>query len=632
MTGTNQKRRAASAKVTDMPLNMRKTPHGYQYRRVVPEDVRAQIGKREFKKSLGKDFLKAKSLLAALEVESNAAIDRARVAAENGRSIESYLKRSPDARLKSISGSSPDLAGKLSALYLAGLDVDLENRRKQVMDDDDFQALEENVADMVPRINRALATGNVTAFFPVIQTLLLGRGYVLDATQEEMQLLTYGVLEHIQAGYKSLAGRQHGEMISPDQSSLPAPLDAAWEKPSEPSETNKAKKATETNFKLSDVVPIFEKHLASINRKTQTTNLSIWKRLTEFCGDKPLAAMQSNDIYNFLEARLDDKVKPWSQKYTGRAKNVLREAFGLAQTKNMTTRNPVSEMTVSPRISANEDELRQKPRYPYSMDQLNEILESDWYNPDATRWRGKLREDLGARYWVPLICLFHGLRIREALQLHTHDLTLSSIPLVTIQVEVETEDNAPKRNLKNDATKRQIPIHPILVSLGFMEFVEDAKKRKIDGPLFPSSLPKPGGVAPMWGRSYEQGYLRYVRDTLGFGSGFGNHSYRHTTEDRIRDIQLDRMWPPGLSQFYTGRTLPRDADKWLLRLQGSESDYGKGYIPERILPYVAKIQFPDLRLPPPFKQWLDNRAAVSPKLLKTLEIYAKYSSRLGVGN
>ncbi|MGR5342315.1 hypothetical protein ACPV50_20665, partial [Vibrio astriarenae] len=84
----------------------------------------------------------------------------------------------------------------------------------------------------------------------------------------------------------------------------------------------------------------------------------------------------------------------------------------------------------------------------------------------------------------------------------------------------------------------------------------------------------------LWGRAYEQAFLRHVRERLAFGPGFGNHSFRHTIEDKIRDAQLlEGVWPAGLSQFYTGRKLPRDSDKTLLRLQGSEIDYGKGYNP-----------------------------------------------------
>jgi hypothetical protein len=39
------------------------------------------------------------------------------------------------------------------------------------------------------------------------------------------------------------------------------------------------------------------------------------------------------------------------------------------------------------------------------------------------------------------------------------------------------------------------------------------------------------------------------------------------------------------------------------------------------LSYVARIQFPGLKLPLPFQVWLGNRLAVSSELLRTLEMY-----------
>jgi hypothetical protein len=49
----------------------------------------------------------------------------------------------------------------------------------------------ENVAEMLPRINRALATGQVAPFLTVVTTLLLGRGDQLRATEADMQEVTY---------------------------------------------------------------------------------------------------------------------------------------------------------------------------------------------------------------------------------------------------------------------------------------------------------------------------------------------------------------------------------------------------------------------------------------------------------
>lgn len=123
----------------------------------------------------------------------------------------------------------------------------------------------------------------------------------------------------------------------------------------------------------------------------------------------------------------------------------------------------------------------------------------------------------------------------------------------------------------------------------------------------------------MWGRAYEQRFVPFVRDVLAFGSGYGNHSFRHTLEDCLRDIQLDEVWPAGLPQFYTGRSLPSDKDKEFFREQGSERLYGEGFDPNRILRYVEKIRYDNLKHPQPFAVWLDGRPAVDSRLVSLLD-------------
>jgi hypothetical protein len=194
-----------------------------------------------------------------------------------------------------------------------------------------------------------------------------------------------------------------------------------------------------------------------------------------------------------------------------------------------------------------EQEARKRPRYPVKAQQLNALFASDWYDPSATSWTGKMRSDLAARYWGPLISMCHGSRVREVVQLVSHDFeVVDGVLFMTIQTELPGESKGkarplPERSLKNASTHRTVPVHPTLCALGFREFVDSFKAtHPAATPLFPSAVPRPGGKSPVWGRAYEQAFLRQVRDRLGFGSGFGNHSFRHQAEDRIRDARRPR--------------------------------------------------------------------------------------------
>lgn len=385
--------------------------------------------------------------------------------------------------------------------------------------------------------------------------------------------------------------------------------------------------APRVGTKLSAMTELYiDKRKTNVGHKTISKNISIWRRFIEFRNDVFLDEVTSGDIYRFFEARLHTDDRPWSQGYVdGHAKRALTEMFGLARTLNhMTAPNPVSGLETLPKVSEEVKNQRLKPRYAFSSEKINILFSSEWYRPQSSQFRGKLSSDLGVRYFGPLIGLFHGTRVRESLQLMTNDIIfVNGILCFKFQIEFSNDDkkdksagkvrqkdsseksDLPARTLKNKSVFRTIPVHPKLIDLGFDKYVELRKKLSNSGvPLFESALPEPGGKTPLWGRAYEQSFLRYVRDKLGFGNGFGSHSFRNQFEDRIRDAQARRgLWPAGLSQLLSGRALPRDADQNFFREVGSERNYGNGYQPTAVLPYLERLNFDDIILPAKFEEW-----------------------------
>lgn len=373
-------------------------------------------------------------------------------------------------------------------------------------------------------------------------------------------------------------------------------------------------KPADVEAHLNDMVaPYREYKQQAAGAKHVGTSVNVWLRLIEHLGDVPLSSVRATDLYDFLSARMNAPAKPWSMKYAhGLVKSTLKEVFSLARTQGrLTGPNPVDDLHVLPKLSAEAERGRRNPRFPYTDKQLTTVFSSEWYDPAAVRWTGKMRDDLGARYWVPLICTFHGSRVREVLQLVAADVALQDhVPVIHFRAELEGVDPAlllsgAKRSLKTEDSERLVPIHPKLLELGFLDFV--AERHGEGNPnvmLFPSSLPKPGGRSPILGRAYEQAFLRYVRDTLEFGNGYGNHSFRHQLEDRIRAAQLPgQMWPPGLALAFTGRKRARSEDGAGLPTEGSAAGYGRGYTARSMLHYIRQLDFTKVKLPPSFQKW-----------------------------
>lgn len=466
------------------------------------------------------------------------------------------------------------------------------------LDDEELQAIEAFCKTTDAQMRSVLAKGKGSQEWrAVVETVLEWceiQGHSISVTDPMFPKLVRAFAQVEQKAQEFIAARNRGDEVEvsiPKPQAVGEPLSAIIE-------------------------PFVAYKRPTVNgSKPVTMAVSFWQKFIEFKGDVQFDSVTSDDIYNFIYARLHDSVKPWSQAYVdGHVKRCLREIFSFARTKKfMTAANPVRELEITPKISLDEKAKRQKPRYPFSVTQLNEFFASEWYKVETKELRGKTRYDLAVRYFAPLIGLFHGSRVREYLQLMTSDIiVVGGVDCFIFQIEIvqsasdkEKQQELPRRSLKKPTVSRTIPIHPRLIELGFLDYVKERRAQLGgNGPLFESSVPEPGGKSPMWGRAFEQAFLRFVRDNLGFGSGFGSHSFRHLFEDRQRSAQaVAKDWPAGLAQFVSGRLLPRDADRDFFRMTGSEQGYGKGYGPKDVLPYLAQVDFSDVTLPVKFSDW-----------------------------
>lgn len=378
---------------------------------------------------------------------------------------------------------------------------------------------------------------------------------------------------------------------------------------------------------VSKVLPKAGTHLSAMSEEYRTyklktagahhvgTGVSVWKKLIEFKGDVFLSEVSSSDIYDLMEHHLNI-TKEWGPDYLSRVRGYLKDIFSLAITKSyFGGPNPISTLEQTPQLAKGDRKKRKKPRFPLTSQQINTLLASEWYNPESTHWRGQLSTDLGIRYFMPIISVLHGPRVREPLQLMTDEIVeRDGIPCFDFKIEFGNDDDdddedesgesLPSRSHKNESVSRVIPVHPILLELGFMDYVQERRNElKRPGPLFASALPKPGGKSPKYGRAYEQAMLRFMKDKLGFPNGYGNHSHRHQFEDRIREANSHKKWPAGMWQFISGRRMVREQDRDYAAEVGSEKDYGKGYSPGAVARWQVTIDFSDIKFPPPYSVW-----------------------------
>lgn len=108
---------------------------------------------------------------------------------------------------------------------------------------------------------------------------------------------------------------------------------------------------------------------------------------------------------------------------------------------------------------------------------------------------------LAHHFWPPLIALFTGGRRREIAQLLVHDFrVIDGIPALSID-DLGDDD----KSIKSAAAKRIIPVHPELIKLGLLDYVEDVKALNLGDELFPGIGvngygEKGNAVGQAWGR------------------------------------------------------------------------------------------------------------------------------------
>lgn len=130
---------------------------------------------------------------------------------------------------------------------------------------------------------------------------------------------------------------------------------------------------------------------------------------------------------------------------------------------------------------------------------------------------------LDSYWWLPIIALHTGMRLEEIAQLHHEDLAADKNGFHYIKVHDEGD-----RNVKTAHSIRNIPVHPLLVDLGFPKIFEPSKKGRVWTEL------KQHGRPPSWGGLYSTHFSDYRKNTGLYESLLDFHSLRRTAITMLR--------------------------------------------------------------------------------------------------
>lgn len=227
--------------------------------------------------------------------------------------------------------------------------------------------------------------------------------------------------------------------------------------------------------------------------------------------------------------RLEDAARAWTKigGPTRSARTVNREVSAVSAFFVWLKNNAYVEENVAHGFRSRIDKV--KHRYPpYTDDQLRMLFNSPLFTGAH-----ELREHQpGAvdirdwRYWLPLCALYTGARAGEIAQLESTDVC--QVEDVWVFDFNDRGDVAKK--LKTASSRRVVPVHPALVSLGFLDFVR-GKIRSRERRLFEDLEPGPRGD---WSYHPSRFWSRYLSRIDMKQPGLNLHSFRHTFADACR--------------------------------------------------------------------------------------------------
>lgn len=280
-----------------------------------------------------------------------------------------------------------------------------------------------------------------------------------------------------------------------------------------------------------------------------------------------------------VEAGERDDQKPISDRVQADYERELRRFVRWCRRNDLLTSDPFE--LLEPTRSRSKGRKR---RTPYEIEELRALFRAPLYTGCKDDERGFNRPGSNhprrGRFWLPLLGLFSGARAGELCQLRVQDVkkTKEGTPYLSVRNDEEW------MSVKTSNAIRDVPLHPELVKIGFLEFVEQ-HRRSEDQRLFPEMIVE--GQKPS--QRFSKLFATFLR-TVGLKrEGLVFHSFRHTARQALRRADLFR------EAGHRADEKIDDVFGWSDG-KGMASRYGGDYPVDQLAKLVELIEYPGLDL------------------------------------
>ncbi|WP_339614259.1 site-specific integrase [uncultured Parvibaculum sp.] len=310
-----------------------------------------------------------------------------------------------------------------------------------------------------------------------------------------------------------------------------------------------------TGRRLSELLPRFVEAQRGEEWRGQTErqNMKTYQMFMEVCGDLPVDAYNSKDhVVPFLEvlrrlpathgkspkdkeltleqiiARADKEgAQRLSQKTRNRHKAALGSLFEwlIKRAREREEPNPAHGVRTGSRGGKRSKAAK---RQVWEGDKLRALFSGPAHKGSHEFFRARPGPHLikDAYYWLPLLGLYHGARLGELAQLQVEDVReVQGVWCLDI-------NDLDLKHLKNEQSRRLVPIHPRILALGFLDHAREVALEKGDR-VFPEL--KLGGADDKASYDFTRKFGAYRRGIGVYERWLDFHSLRHTFISKLAD-------------------------------------------------------------------------------------------------
>ncbi len=311
---------------------------------------------------------------------------------------------------------------------------------------------------------------------------------------------------------------------------------------------------------LAELLPRWEREREPTPRAHQEWGLIV-RRFNALHGELPVDLVEKKHVITYKDKMLND----------GAAAATINKHLGsLASLLQLAADNDLCAVNVARGVRVRGRKVPEESRLPYDIEDLKQIFSSPIYS-EGVRPVGGAGE---AAYWLPLLALWTGARLEELGQATVEDVKESDGGVHYLDIS----DLGEGMSVKTTGSRRSVPIHPELVRLGFLRYV-DGRRVAGDARVFPLLRQNSYG---RWTQNWSKWWRTYARGTVGIADTRKVfHSFRHTFIRQCRECGIEEEQRVAITG-HAGGTVGRA--------------YGGHYPLRPLAEAIKKLRYPGLDL------------------------------------